>query len=365
MKAALFSAARYNGPAEDVGWPVASTVYAAEAASYALNIALDQFEMADQLGFDWVSVAEHHYAPFSLTPNPMIMAGALTQRVKRAKIALLGASIPINNPIRVAEEFAMLDTITGGRVIAGMLRGTPNEYVTYNINPAESRARFEEALKLVKTAWTQTEPFGWQGRYYQYKSVSLWPRIVQKPHPKIYMSGSSPESAEFAAKNHIGLGFAVTSVPLAKVAADYFRGQCRRFGYEPDPEDIIYRVGVHVAESDDQALEDFTAAVGAAPRGSLTMANRALESAVAATGYYGRDADAQRGRLMPGGLRERVEEGRILLGGPESVLKQIEKIRDDLGAGVVDFTVTHQMGAKTNRSIELIAEKILPKIRGW
>ena len=105
--------------------------------------------MADQLGFDWVSVAEHHYAPFSLTPNPMIMAGALTQRVKRAKIALLGASIPINNPIRVAEEFAMLDTITGGRVIAGMLRGTPNEYVTYNINPAESRARFDEALKLV------------------------------------------------------------------------------------------------------------------------------------------------------------------------------------------------------------------------
>ncbi len=365
MKAALFSAARYQGPAEDVGWPVASTVYSHEAAQRSLQLSLDQFRMADELGFDWVSVAEHHYAPFSLTPNPMVMAGALTQIVKRAKIALLGASIPINNPVRVAEEFAMLDTISGGRVVAGMLRGTPNEYVTYNINPAESRARFEEALNLIRMAWTQTEPFGWLGKYYEYRAISLWPRIVQKPHPKIYMSGSSPESGEFAAKNRIGLGFAVTSVPQAKIAADFYREQCRRFGYAPDPDDIIYRVGVHVAETDDEAVADFTEAMRASPRGSLTMANRALESAVAATGYYGRDADSQRNRLMPGGLQERVDEGRILLGGPASVLKQIETIRRDLGAGVVDLTVTHQMGEKTNRSIELIAEKILPTIRGW
>jgi len=75
-----------------------------------------------------------------------------TQVIKNAKIALLGATIPILNPIRVAEEFAMLDTMSGGRVIAGMLRGSPNEYVTYNINPAESRRRFEEALQLIKMA---------------------------------------------------------------------------------------------------------------------------------------------------------------------------------------------------------------------
>ena len=365
MKAALFSALRYQGPSENVGWPVASTVYSHEAAHKSLQQALDQFQMADELGFDWVSVAEHHYAPFSLTPNPMILAGALTQVVKRAKIALLGATIPINNPIRVAEEFAMLDALTGGRIVAGMLRGTPNEYVTYNVNPAESRARFEEALQLIKRAWTSTEPFGWLGKYYEYRSVSLWPRVVQTPHPKIYMSGSSPESGEFAAKNRIGLGFAVTSVPVATEAADHYREQCRRFGHEPEPEDIIYRVGVHVAETDDAAIEDFTEAMQTGPKGSLTMANRALESAIAATGYYGRDAEAQRNRLMPVGLRERVEEGRILLGSPATVLRQIETIRRDLGAGVLDLTVTHQMGAKTNRSIELIAEKILPVIRSW
>src|SRR5690606_21099926 len=123
-----------------------------------------------------------------------------------------------------------------------------------NINPAESRARFEEALQLIKMAWTQTEPFGWQGRYYQYRTISIWPRVVQKPHPKIYMSGSSPESGEFAAKNRIGLGFAVTNVPLAKNAVTHYRQQADVFGWRPEPDDVIYRVAVHVAHSDDEAL---------------------------------------------------------------------------------------------------------------
>src|SRR6185312_3861196 len=127
-------------------WPVPTSEFSVEVAERSVATSLEQFELADQLGFDWVTVAEHHFAPMSLTPNPMIMAGALTQRVKHAKIALLGATIPILNPVRVAEEFAMLDTLSSGRVIAGMLRGTSNEYVTYGVNPAESRERFAEAL---------------------------------------------------------------------------------------------------------------------------------------------------------------------------------------------------------------------------
>ena len=79
-----------------------------------------------------------------------VMAGALCQIVRRAKIAVLGPTIPILNPVRVAEELAMIDTMSGGRLVAGMMRGTPNEYVTYNINPAESRERFAEALDLIR-----------------------------------------------------------------------------------------------------------------------------------------------------------------------------------------------------------------------
>src|ERR687883_745400 len=218
VKAALFSRVPYLGSAPRGVWPVPADGYSSELAEQSMAIGLEQFRLADELGFDWVTVAEHHYAPFSMTPNPMILAGALTQRVRRAKIALLGANIPIQNPVRVAEEFAMLDVMTGGRVVAGMLRGTPNEYVTYATNPAETRGRFEEALKLIVRAWTEPQPFGWQGRYYEYRSIAIWPRPVQQPHPPIYMSGSSPESGEFAARNRVSLGFAFTTVPLAAKA---------------------------------------------------------------------------------------------------------------------------------------------------
>src|SRR5215469_10337186 len=165
MKAALFCTSRYIGPAPDGVWPLPGKYCDAELATRSMEVTLEQFRLADEFGFDWVTVAEHHYAALSMTPNPMIFAGALSQIVKRAKIAVLGPTLPILNPVRVAEEFAMLDTMTGGRIIAGLMRGTPNEYVTYNFNPSESRARFAEALHLICRAWTETRPFGWLGRY--------------------------------------------------------------------------------------------------------------------------------------------------------------------------------------------------------
>src|ERR687886_43310 len=231
MKAAIFTPVPYMGPAPRGTWPVPTNGFSSEVAQQSIAASLEQFELADQLGFDWVTVAEHHFAPMSLTPNPMIMAGALTQRVKQAKIALLGANIPILNPVRVAEEFAMLDSLTGGRVVAGMLRGTSNEYVTYATNPAESRERFEEALELIKRAWTEPQPFGWQGRYYEYRAISIWPKPAQVPHPPIYVSGSSPESGELAARHRLHVGFAFTTVPFSRESARHYRERANAYGW--------------------------------------------------------------------------------------------------------------------------------------
>ena len=221
-----------------------------------MQAGLEQFQLADELGFDWITLAEHHYAPLSLTPNPMVMAGAVSQRVRRAKIALLGANLPSLNPVRVAEEFAMVDVLTGGRLVAGMLRGTATEYVTYGTNPAESRERFEEALQLILKAWTEPQPFGWLGRYYEYRTIAIWPRPIQQPHPPVFMSGSSPESGELAARHRLHLGLAFTTVPLAREAARYYREQAAAAGWEPTSEHLLYRLPVHVADTDEQALED-------------------------------------------------------------------------------------------------------------
>ncbi|MDA0241041.1 MAG: LLM class flavin-dependent oxidoreductase, partial [Proteobacteria bacterium] len=346
-------------------WPVPADDYSAEIAERSFQTTLKQFELADQVGFDWVTLAEHHFAPMSLNPNPMVMAGALTQVVKRAKIALLGPNIPINNPIRVAEEFAMLDTLTGGRIVAGMMRGTGNEYVTYNVNPAESRERFAEAVELIRMAWTQPRPFGWQGKYYQYRSICLWPRPVQQPYPQMFMSGSSPESGSYAAQNRMGLGFAFTTVPLSIPAVAHYKSEAREAGWEPTNQDILYRLGVHVAETDEEAIADVTPKPGTGPRVGYSVANKNVESAVAGSGYYGRDKEDQRGRLQPvqSTIQERVEKGQLLVGSPETVVKQIKKIHDDLGAGILDLTLVAQLGDKTMRCIELLGEKVLPKIR--
>jgi alkanesulfonate monooxygenase SsuD/methylene tetrahydromethanopterin reductase-like flavin-dependent oxidoreductase (luciferase family) len=365
MKAALFSPCTYAGPTSPSGWPVPATVYSSVASQQTFQTAIEHSRLADELGFDWVTVAEHHFTPFCITPNPMVLAGALTQVVKRARIALLGANIPILNPVRVAEEFAMLDVISGGRLVAGMLRGTPNEYVTYNINPAESRARFAEALELIRRAWIEPEPFGWQGRYWQFKSISIWPRPVQQPHPPIYMSGSSPESGEFAAKNRLGLGFAVTSLALASKASRHYREQAALAGWNPRPDDIIYRIPCYVAESDDRAMDDLASAAAAAvPRSISLSLSQGAETAIAGAGYYGRD-DAQRGRvaqLFQSSTRERIEHGQMLLGSPRTVVGQIRRIHEEIGAGVLDI-VPGLSGGKALASIERFGRQVLPAIR--
>jgi alkanesulfonate monooxygenase SsuD/methylene tetrahydromethanopterin reductase-like flavin-dependent oxidoreductase (luciferase family) len=365
VKAALFSIVPYERPVAHKGWPVAAADYDAETAQASMQRALDFFQLADEVGFDWVSVAEHHYAPGSLTPNPMVMAAAVAERVKRARIALLGSNIPIQNPVRVAEEFAMLDTLTGGRVIAGMLRGTSNEYVTYGVNPAESRERFTEALALIVRAWTEPQPFGWLGRYYEYRTISIWPRPVQAPHPPIFMSVSSPEMAEFAAAHRISAGLAVTTVPRAKESLRVYREAAACHGWEPRPDQVLYRAAVHVADSDEAAWADCAPfATPDRPVGALSMANPAIDEAVAGAGYYGRETAAQRARVASAGdLRERLDTGQLLAGAPDTVLRQVEAIGQELGAGILELAFIAPSPDKRRRGIELFGERVLPRMR--
>ena len=363
MKASLFCTTRYDGPASHTVWPAPGDTYSAEWAERSMQRTLDQFRLGDELGFDWVTVAEHHFAPFSMTPNPMVMAAALAGVVKRAKIAVLGPDIPILDPVRVAEEMAMIDTLFGGRMIAGLMRGSANEYVTYNVNPAESRPRFDEAFHLIRRAWTEVQPFGWQGRFYEYRTICIWPRPAQLPHPPIYMSTASPEAGEFAARNRVGAGFAFTTVQMAAKAADFYRAQCRVHGWEPAADQIIYRLAMHVAATDEEAIEDMQIAAGGLPSLGLSFRNKAVEQAAAEAGYYGRDVEGQRARLQSrGAIMDRIDRGQLLVGSPETVIKQIARIRDILGAGVLDLVVASQLGDKTMDAIEMFGRKVLPRM---
>ena len=131
---------------------------------------IDILADAEELGFDGVCVNEHHQNAYGLMPSPNVIAGALTQRTKRCRIAVIGNALPLYNPpLRVAEEFAMLDVLSGGRLVAGMVIGGGPEYFSYNVNPTYARERFREALDLVIKSWTAPGPFLWKSKHYFFR----------------------------------------------------------------------------------------------------------------------------------------------------------------------------------------------------
>jgi alkanesulfonate monooxygenase SsuD/methylene tetrahydromethanopterin reductase-like flavin-dependent oxidoreductase (luciferase family) len=178
------------------------------------------------------------------------------------------------------------------------------------------------------------------------------------------MSGSSPEAGEWAARNRIGVGFAVTTVPLAKKAARHYREQAAIAGWEPTPDDVLYRLTAHLADTDEQAMEDLAAPTSAPSMRLSSMVNRQVMAAIAESGYHGRDVANQAGRVLgrhP--LHEQIELGQTLAGSPETVVKQIQAIKQELDCGILDISLHPTGRDKMLRAIELFGTQVLPRIR--
>ena len=160
---------------------------------------LEQMALYEEYGFDAVCMNEHHSKPYGLMPSPNLIAAALTQRTKHIKIGILG-NLPAlhGHPVRLAEEIAMLDCMSGGRIISGFVRGVPQEYLALTIPLGEARDRLNEAWDLIIKAWTTHEPFSWRGKYWSYDHVSIWPRPLQQPHPPIVLPADSDEGLDTA-----------------------------------------------------------------------------------------------------------------------------------------------------------------------
>jgi alkanesulfonate monooxygenase SsuD/methylene tetrahydromethanopterin reductase-like flavin-dependent oxidoreductase (luciferase family) len=205
MKVSYLCMTGYDGPAPGFEiWPAASEYCDASVAAKSMERFLQMSVFAEELGFDMVSVSEHHYAPYMMTPNPLIMAAAIIQRTKRVRVGLLGPLVPLVNPIRLAEEIAMLDALSNGRIEVLFLRGTPNEHNTYNTPAEKTRSMTQEGIDLILKAWHETQPFAWEGENYNFSTISVWPSITQKPNPPVFGSGiarnrsPSPPSAAWA-----------------------------------------------------------------------------------------------------------------------------------------------------------------------
>ena len=330
-------------PGQD--WPVRNSQFEPSKGTELYRTYIDTMAYAEECGFDWVGCNEHHFSPYGLMSNPNLIGASLIQRTKTIKIAMLGCLVPLLNPIRVAEEYAMLDVMSGGRLIAGFMRGIPHEYIAYNIPPSESFERMQEACELIKKAWTQPVPFGWEGKHYRFRAVSIWPRPLQTPHPQIMMSGSALESARFAAKNRAKLGI-VRLTDLESVRADIaeYKSAAREAGWEPEPDDILVGQYSSIAETEAEAKRNLSQGIdyflNVLNGGIRTAANLVLQNSRYYTAKTNVEATAKRVAVLKQmSIEEQIDKGLVLCGTPDQVVQQIKRVRTETGAGVINVTM--------------------------
>ena len=213
---------------------------------------------------------------------------------------MLGALLPLNIPVRVAEEYAMLDLMTGGRLIAGFHPRHPERVHRLRRRPQRPGSASRRPTDLVLRAWTEPEPFGWEGKHYQFRTVSIWPRPLQQPHPPILMSGGSAESAAFAARKRAMMGVQLSSQDFARELYDAYRDTARADGWEPPRSNLLVGLHTWVARTDAEARktlgesEEYFYSVLSRP------SNHANELVVSGTRYYQSDAT----QTAPGAPRE-------------------------------------------------------------
>ncbi len=325
---------------------------------------LDQLEYADQLGYDGVCLNEHHQTAYGMMPVPGVLAGALSRSVKRAKIAILGRALPLlNNPLMVAEEYAMLDNLTRGRFIAGFVRGIGAEYHAMGVNPAESHARFHEAHDMIIRAWTEPGPFEYVGKHYHFRYVNPWPRPYQKPHPPIWTpSQGSTDTIRWSAQNRYT--YCQTLSPIESVARffDMYREEADKAGYQATPDQLAWSNSIYVAETDEKAMREAKPHLEALSNSFLKMPLEMLLPPGYTSAESMKRIRASRTNLKPQTAEDLVKAGVVIVGSPNTVREKMAEYQE-LARFNTSLTKT-QFGtmsvAQARSNTAAVAEEILP-----
>jgi alkanesulfonate monooxygenase SsuD/methylene tetrahydromethanopterin reductase-like flavin-dependent oxidoreductase (luciferase family) len=326
---------------------------------------------AEQLGFDVIGVNEHHQNAYGLMPSPNIMAAALIQRTSRAKVLILGNALPLyDHPQRVAEELAMLDVMSAGRIIAGMVIGLGVEAYSYEVNPTFIRERYREAHDLIIRAWTEPGPFHYEGKHYDFRWVNTWPRPYQQPHPPIWIPGSgSLETLRFVAERR----YPFTALPFSQFEVmrehfdalrEYAASNC---GYEVPPEQVGWPCLLYVAETDARARQEFEPHFWYLAKKLLRLpreymfppGHTSVESQL-------RPGHAKRKFITLLSSWKEAEDGLYaIVGSPDTVRQKLREGIKASGCGIIQgiFQVGSLPHELTMKSTELFAKEVMPALR--
>ncbi|HEY9218948.1 MAG TPA: LLM class flavin-dependent oxidoreductase [Phenylobacterium sp.] len=338
------------------------------------NTYMDLLEYAGTVGFDGIGVNEHHQNGYGIMPSPNIIAAGLARRTSDAAIVVLGNSIALYNPpVRVAEEFAMLDCISGGRLVAGFPVGTSMDTnYCYGQIPSLTREKYQEAHDLIIKAWTTREPFAFNGRYNKLRYVNIWPRPIQQPHPPVHIpGGGSVETYDFCIDNTYSYSYLSFS--------GYLRAQALMSGYwkrieERGVDKSPYRAGfaqtICVAETDEEAERLYSEHVSyfynrclhVNPRFADAPGYRTIKTIQSgALSQYA----PQRGGYAQLTWKDLIEGGHVIAGSPETVRQRMEELIKGLHVGNI-FCLMHvgnMPAEKCMYSTKLFAEKVMPHLR--
>ena len=337
-----------------------------------------EFKLADQVGFDAILVNEHHNAPAAMSPSPNVSATVLAKITERAKIFIGGNILPINgNPVRLAEELAMIDLISKGRLISGFVRGGAVESLAQNANTVHNREIFDEAHDLILKIWTQPGPFSWEGKHFQYRVVNPWVLPYQKPHPPIMVPGStSAETVIWAAEHNYPYVALATRLEATDGLFDTYDETLRKTGIAPTPHHHGYMIRVHVAATDEQAhVEGRQLFAGrVAQVSSMTDMKMHPDAGawMAPPGYVSKEAARQRRKFMGGtpyafftqGYEKALETAQVVVGSPTTVVAKLDELRKRfrLGhVGVAHFPMDDEY--MTERSLVMLGNDVFPRLR--
>ena len=325
---------------------------------------LSHMVLCEKLGFDLICINEHHNAVFCTSSRINLMSMAAATMTSNIRIMQIGNPLSLwDNPIWLAEELAMLDMVSKGRLITGFVRGSGQEYFASNGNPAYSRDRFDEAHDLLLKIWTEPGPFSWFGEHREFRTVNPWALPLQKPHPRIVLPGHlSRHGLNFAARH--GYPYIMTNTPIEQSlkAWDLYDSVARDSGYEPGPQHRGHVLRVFCADTEEEArrgAEEFYWESGflgvdmyhATPAGFSPWDDR-----------KGRQEKAANVRS----LESQVATGTMLYGTPDRLIEQIDNFVRTVRPGILIFETNEGRVSydTATHCLELLGEHVLPAVRG-
>ena len=362
-----------------------SSLFDPKRAHLMYNDFMDELEFAAECGFDAICVNEHHSNGYGLMPSPNLIATALARRTTDTALCVMGNSLALYNPpTRVAEEFAMIDCISGGRLIAGFPVGTPMDTCyAYGQNPSMLRDRYREAHELVMRAWSEPETFAFNGRFNQQRYVNIWPRPVQQPHPPVWVpGGGSIETWQWCAEmDYIYSYLSYYGYKAGRAVLDGFWNEMERLGKDRNP----YRAGflqfVGVAETREEAMKLYAepaeyffgrclhvGAKFAAPPGYSSEATQraGIQSQVAQAAGAGTSLpSSNRFSQLAREMAEIVDRAYIVIGSPDEVAEQLKEVATSLNVGHLMLLLQFGNMSKdlTRYNTKLFAEKVMPQLK--